>query len=239
MLSILIFRCTGILGDEPQKSERHEYDYRMLDYTEYIKIFVALLAVINPLGAIPIFITLTPGEGREARQKIAKISSLSATTILLLSLFAGEWMLAFFGISVSSFRVGGGILILLMAVSMLHAQLSPTVQTKEEAEESDRKQDIAIVPFSTPLLAGPGSISTVVLEAHKGSGIGHYALISLSILLIGACIWTALHLAPWISQRLGKTGINIFTRIMGLILAAIAVEFIANGLKGLFPALAG
>jgi multiple antibiotic resistance protein len=211
----------------------------MLDYTEYVKILVALLAVINPLGAIPIFITLTPGEDMEARQKIAKTSSLSATLILLVALFAGEWMLAFFGISVSSFRVGGGILILLMAVSMLQAQLSPTVQTKEEAEESDRKQDIAIVPFATPLLAGPGAMSTVVLEAHKGSGVGHYASISLAIILIGACIWTALHLAPLISQRLGKTGINVFTRIMGLILAAIAVEFIANGLKGLFPALAG
>lgn len=211
----------------------------MLDYTEYVKILVALLAVINPVGAIPIFITLTPGEDREARQKIAKTSSLSATLILLVALFAGEWMLAFFGISVSSFRVGGGILILLMAVSMLHAQLSPTVQNKEEAEESDRKQDIAIVPFATPLLAGPGAMSTVVLEAHKASGVGHYASISLAIILVGACIWTALHLAPWISQRLGKTGINIFTRIMGLILAAIAVEFIANGLKGLFPTLAG
>lgn len=211
----------------------------MLEYTEYVKILVALLAVINPLGAIPIFITLTPGEDLEARQKIAKTSSLSATLILLVALFAGEWMLAFFGISVSSFRVGGGILILLMAVSMLQAQLSPTVQTKEEAEESDRKQDIAIVPFSTPLLAGPGAMSTVVLEAHKGSGVGHYASISLAIILVGAGIWAALHLAPWISERLGKTGINVFTRIMGLILAAIAVEFIANGLKGLFPTLAG
>jgi multiple antibiotic resistance protein len=211
----------------------------MLDYTEYVKFFVALLAVINPLGAIPIFITLTPREDMDARQKIAKTSSLSATLILFIALFAGEWTLAFFGISVSSFRVGGGILILLMAISMLHAQLSPTVQTQEEAEESDRKQDIAIVPLSTPLLAGPGGMSTVVLEAHKGSDMGHYAMISLAIILVGACIWTALHLAPWISQHLGKTGINIFTRIMGLILAAIAVEFIANGLKGLFPALAG
>lgn len=211
----------------------------MLDYPEYVKILVALLAVINPLGAIPIFITLTPGEDMIARQKIAKAASFSATLILLLALFAGEWMLAFFGISVSSFRVGGGILILLMAISMLQAQLSPTIQTKEEAEESDRKQDIAIVPFSTPLLAGPGAMSTVVLEAHKGSSVGHYASISLAIILVGACIWTALHLAPLISQRLGKTGINVFTRIMGLILAAIAVEFIANGLKGLFPTLAG
>ena len=113
------------------------------------------------------------------------------------------------------------------------------METKEEAEESDRRQDIAIVPFSTPLLAGPGAMSTVILEAHKGSGLGHYAISSLAIILIGTCIWGALHLAPLISQRLGKTGINVFTRIMGLILAAIAVEFIANGLKGLFPALAG
>ena len=211
----------------------------MLEYTDYVKYFVALLAIINPLGAIPIFITLTPGEDMKARKKIAKTSSLSATLILLVTLFAGEWMLVFFGISVNSFRVGGGILILLMAVSMLQAQLSPTVQTKEEAEESDRRQDIAIVPFSTPLLAGPGAMSTVILEAHKGSGLGHYAISSLAIILIGTCIWGALHLAPLISQRLGKTGINVFTRIMGLILAAIAVEFIANGLKGLFPALAG
>jgi multiple antibiotic resistance protein len=211
----------------------------MLEYTEYLKIFVALLAVTNPVGAIPIFITLTPDEDRKTRRKIAKTSSLSATLILLLALFTGEGLLAFFGIRISSFRVGGGILILLMAISMLHAQLSPTVHSKEETEESDRKQDLAIVPLSTPLLAGPGSISTVVLEAHKGSSPGHYTLIMLAIIVVGTCIWAALHMAPLISERLGKTGINTFTRIMGLILAAIAIEFIANGLKGLFPVLAG
>ena len=211
----------------------------MLDYTEYVKIFVALLAVINPLGAISMFIALTPGKGIEARKKIAKIASFSATLILLVALIAGEGVLAIFGISVSSFRVGGGILILLLAISMLQAQRSLTVQTKEEAEESDRKQDIAIVPLSTPLLAGPGSLSTVVLQAHKGTGWVHEVLIAFAIVAVGLRIWASLHLAPWISQRLGQTGINIFTRIMGLILAAIAVEFIANGLKGLFPALAG
>ena len=211
----------------------------MLDYTEYVKFFAALIAIINPLGAISIFIALTPGKEMTVRKNIAKVASFSATLILLVALVAGEGVLAIFGISVSSFRVGGGILILLIAISMLQAALSPTVQTKEEAEESDRKQDIAIVPLSTPLLAGPGSLSTVVLQAHKGTGWGHEALIALAIVSVGACIWSALHLAPWISQRLGVTGINIFTRIMGLILAAIAVEIIANGLKGLFPALTG
>lgn len=211
----------------------------MFEYTEYLKIFVALLAVINPLGAISIFIALTPDEGLKSRQRIAKIASFSATLILLVALVAGEWTLAIFGIGVSSFRVGGGILILLMAISMLQAELSPTVQTKEEAEESNRKHDIAVVPLATPLLAGPGGISTVVVEAHKGTNLGHEMLLGLTIIIIGICLWMALHLAPLISQRLGKTGINVFTRIMGLILSAIAVEIIANGLKGLFPALAG
>jgi MarC family membrane protein len=211
----------------------------MFDFTEYLKIFVALLAVTNPLGAISLFITLTPGESTKTRQKIAKIASFSATLILLVALVAGEWTLAIFGISVSSFRVGGGILILLMAISMLQAELSPTVQTKEEAEESNRKHDIAVVPLATPLLAGPGGISTVVVEAHKGTNLGHEMLLGLTIIIIGLCLWMALHLAPLISQRIGKTGINVFTRIMGLILSAIAVEIIANGIKGLFPALTG
>ena len=211
----------------------------MFDYTEYLKIFVALLAVTNPLGAISLFITLTPGESTKTRQKIAKIASFSATLILLVALVAGEGVLAIFGIGVSSFRVGGGILILLMAISMLQAELSPTVQTKEEAEESNRKHDIAVVPLATPLLAGPGGISTVVVEAHKGTNLGHEMLLGLTIIIVGICLWMPLHLAPLISQRLGKTGINVFTRIMGLILSAIAVEIIANGLKGLFPALAG
>ena len=210
----------------------------MFDFTEYLKIFVALLAVTNPLGAISLFITLTPGESTKTRQKIAKIASFSATLILLVALVGGEWTLAIFGISVSSFRVGGGILILLMAISMLQAELSPTVQTKEEAEESNRKHDIAVVPLATPLLAGPGGISAVVVEAHKGTSLGHEMLLGLTIIIIGICLWIALHLAPLISKRLGKTGINVFTRIMGLILSAIAVEIIANGIKGLFPALA-
>jgi multiple antibiotic resistance protein len=211
----------------------------MFDYSEYLKIFVALLAVTNPLGALSIFIALTPDEDLKSRKKIAKVASFSATLILLVALIAGEWMLEIFGISVSSFRVGGGILILLMAISMLQAELSSTVQTKEEAEESNRKHDIAVVPLATPLLAGPGGISTVVVEAHKGSNLWHEMLLGLTILIVGICLWMALHLAPLISQRLGVTGINIFTRIMGLILAAIAVEIIANGLKGLFPALTG
>jgi len=93
------------------------------------------------------------------------------------------------------------------------------------------------VPLSTPLLAGPGSISAVILEANKAQGFEHYLIMSLVIALLGGTVWLTFLVAPWVEQRLGKIGINVFTRLMGLVLAAIAVEFIASGMRGLFPAL--
>jgi len=121
---------------------------------------------------------------------------------------------------------------------MLHAKTSNIRQTDEEADESIAKQSVAIVPLAMPLLADPGAISTVILDAHKSTGIAHYTIIALGIMLLGLMVWGVLRLSPWIATRIGATGINIFTRIMGLILAAIAVEFIASGLQGLFPVLA-
>jgi multiple antibiotic resistance protein len=126
----------------------------------------------------------------------------------------------------------------LMAIAMLHAKTSSIRQTDEEADESIDKESVAIVPLAMPLLAGPGAISSVILAAHKSTGIVHYAIIALGIALLGLVVWGVLRLSPWIATRIGATGINIFTRIMGLILAAIAVEFIASGLQGLFPVLA-
>jgi len=125
-----------------------------------------------------------------------------------------------------------------MAIAMLHGKISQVRQTEEEADESIDKESVAIVPLAMPLLAGPGAISTVILAAHKSSGIVHYIIIGLGILLLSLVVWGVLRLSPSIAGRIGATGINIFTRIMGLVLAAIAVEFIANGIKGLFPILA-
>jgi multiple antibiotic resistance protein len=210
----------------------------MLHYHDYIKIFVSLFAIVNPLGAIPIFIGLITGIADQERLRIINVVATTVGLILLTSLLFGEAILGFFGISIHSFRVGGGILLLLMSVSMLHARLSPIVQTKEEADESRDKESIAVVPLSIPLLAGPGAISTVIIDAHKSTGIGHYAVIAVEIVLLSLILWLVLRLSPLIAKRISGTGINIFTRIMGLILAAIAIEFIATGLKGLFPSLA-
>lgn len=210
----------------------------MLDYTEYIKIFVGLFAIVNPFGAIPIFISMTTDQSNSQRLNTINQVALGVTTILLLALFFGELLLQFFGITVDSFRVGGGILILLMAIAMLHAKISQVKQTREEENESMVKESVAIVPLAMPLLAGPGAISTMILAAHKSSAVSHYMIIVLGIILLTGILWLILRLSPWIMGRISATGINIFTRIMGLILAAIAVEFISSGIKGLFPVLA-
>lgn len=209
----------------------------MLHMPDYIKIFISLIAIVNPIGAMPIYLDLIIGMKTELRQRIAHVVALTVAIILLVSLFFGEFVLQFFGISVHSFRVGSGILIMLMAISMMHAKISPITQTKEEADESRDKESIAVVPLAIPLLAGPGAISTVIIDAHRAAGIGHYAIIAGEILLLSLILWVVLRLSPILSKRISATGINIFTRIMGLILAAIAIEFIANGLKGLFPSL--
>lgn len=211
----------------------------MLEYTDYIKIFIALFAVVDPLGTVPIIVALTAHSRGSDIKIIARTVVIAVATILLSALFFGDDLLIFFGISVNSFRVSGGILLMLMAISMLQAEISATVQTKEEAKEGESKHSIAVVPLAMPLLAGPGAISTVILYAPTGNGIKHYLFMGLDIIAVVAILWVVLCCIPWIIRHFSKTGINIFTRLMGVLLSALAVEFIASGLKGLFPVLAG
>jgi multiple antibiotic resistance protein len=210
----------------------------MLDYSEYLKIFIGLLAIVNPFGAIPMFISMTADETAAQRRTTTNHVALGLTIILLVSLFAGDLLLRFFGITIDSFRVGGGILVLLMAISMLQAKTSPIKQTDEEASESIQKESVAIVPLAMPLLAGPGAISTVILAAHKAESVLGSLIIAGGIVVLSLVVWVVLRMSPWIAGHMGATGINIMTRIMGLMLTAIAVEFIVNGIKGLFPMLA-
>lgn len=210
----------------------------MLEYTDYIKIFIALLAVVDPLGVAPIIAALTTRVGDAELKKIAVTVAVTVSTILLLALFIGENMLIFFGVSIHSFMVSGGILLMLMSISMLQARTSETVHNKVEAKEGEAKESIAVVPLSMPLLAGPGAISTVILYGQSGSGYRHFLFMTVDIVLVVAILWVVISCIPWLARHLSRTGINIFTRLMGLILSALAVEFIATGIKGLFPALA-
>ena len=209
----------------------------MLDFTEYTKIFISLFAILDPIGIIPIIILLTAGMGAQKRARIGLVASVTVGSILLVALFVGQPMLAFFGISINSFRVAGGILLLLMSIRMLNGNLSTPVSVKGDPLDANSTSALAIVPLSTPLLAGPGSISAVIMEAHKASGIAHYLIMSFEIVLLSVTVWLTFLAAPWVEKRLGQIGIDVFSRLMGLILAAISVEFIANGARGLFPAL--
>lgn len=210
----------------------------MQEWAEYAKFFAGLLAIVNPVGAIPVFIGLTEGLNPARRHRTALLSALAVGAVLLAALFTGEAILSFFGITIASFRVGGGILILLIAVSMMHAKLSPAKQTDEEAQDAAEKESVAVVPLASPLLAGPGAISTIIVYAHRSPAPMHYTVLAAEILVMALIVWTVFRAAPLLSQRLGRTGINVLTRIMGLILAAIAVEFMANGLRQLLPGLA-
>jgi len=208
------------------------------DWNEYLKFFVALLSIVNPIGAVPLFISLTQAQSSEERAHTRLIAAVAVGSVLLVSLLAGEIFLEFFGISIASFRVGGGILVLLIAVSMMHARLSPSKQTEDEQRDAAEKQAIGVVPLAIPLLAGPGAISTAIVYAHRGASPIHYAMGTVDIVLLAAIVWLCFRLAPLVAKTLGVIGINIITRIMGLIIAAIGVEFIANGLKELLPGLA-
>lgn len=207
----------------------------MLDFTEYSKIFITLFAILDPIGMIPIIIAFTMGLTPQKRVRVGRMASLSVTAILLTALLIGEFVLEFFGISIHSFRVAGGILLLLMSIAMLFGNKDKP--SPNDTVDGEVTSSLAIVPLSTPLLAGPGAISTIILDAHKGSGIGHYAVLGLEIVVLGFIVWLTFLIAPWISQRLGRIGSDVFSRLMGLIIASIAVEFIANGLRGLFPVL--
>jgi multiple antibiotic resistance protein len=204
----------------------------MLDFTEYTKIFISLFAIIDPVGIIPLIIAFTAGMSHQRRERVGRIASITMFGILLASLLLGEAILSFFGISIHSFRTAGGILLLLMAINMLIGHKAPPA-----TDDTESTQSIAIVPLSTPLLAGPGAISAVIVDAHKASSASHYGMMSLVLVALGLTVWLTFLVAPWVSERLGSIGSTIVTRMMGLLLAAIAVEFIAAGLRGLFPLL--
>ncbi len=205
--------------------------------SEYIKFFVGLFSIVNAIGATPVFINLTKNLDRAKSLRSAKIAALTLFVVLIITLILGETVLNFFGISIASFRVGGGILLLLMAIAMMHAKMSSVKHTPEEADDKEDSETVAVVPIGLPLLAGPGAISTVIVYADRYPSLLHYCILGGTILIVSILTWLILRGSFYLSDLMGKTGINIITRIMGLIIAAIAVEFIANGLKQLFPVL--
>lgn len=210
----------------------------MSEWAYLFKIGVALFAIVNPIGNLPVFISATNQWSKRDKAHTANIVGITVFTVLAITTFFGNDILDFFSISIPSFQVGGGILILLMSINMMHGKQSHTRQTPEEAQTMADKSAIAIVPLSIPIYAGPGAISSVIITADKSVNFIHQTSLLIPIAVVSLLVWVSLRLSSNITQWLGTIGINIITRLMGLILAAMSVEFIAHGITGLFPNLA-
>ncbi len=209
----------------------------MTDWHAWLRTLVGLVVIVNPLLAASAFAALTGGENPVQRRATAHRAALTVALVLTASALGGRVLLRLFGISVPAFQVGGGILILLMAIAMLHARMSGARHTDEEADEAQGKDQVGVVPLGIPLLAGPGAISTVIIYAQGGGWLSTGVLLA-EIWLVAGLVWLSLHLGEGLARVLGSTGMNIATRIMGLLLAAIAVGFVTSGLKTLLPGLA-
>ena len=205
-----------------------------------LKPLVALLVIVNPIGVVPFFIHFTRESTREERQLTIRISVFTAFVVIAVSALAGLKIIDFFGISLASFQVGGGCMLLISALAMLNAQ--PTANKPNDVSEGHEKLDagasIAVVPLTIPLLTGPATLSTMIIYADKtrhvwqlGVRVGYGVVIG----LVTTIVFSA---SGRIAKVLGRTGINVMTRLMGLMLTAMAVELLAYGLVKLFPVLA-
>jgi multiple antibiotic resistance protein len=201
-----------------------------MDLDLFIPAFVTLLVVIDPIGILPMFMALTQGMSKERRRTIALHSCGVAGLLLTVFAFLGEGVLNFLGISMAAFRISGGILLLLTALDMLFEKRTKRRQNQsEEGIESD--DDPSVFPLAMPLLAGPGSIATVILLSGQGEGFSGVMLaltIVAAILLITFLMFNA---APLLERLLRETGIKVMTRLLGMLLAALAVQFILEGLR--------
>jgi multiple antibiotic resistance protein len=207
---------------------------------DIVKPLVALLAIVNPIGVVPFYIHFTQNLSRAQRQRTIRVAAFSALVVIAVSALAGLRIIEFFGISLASFQVGGGMLLLVSSLQMLNAR--PAEARTDTVSEGDTKLDagdsIAVVPLTIPLLTGPATISTVVIYADKTRHWWEHAVLVGYGVVIGLAVWASFSMAGTIARVLGKTGINVMTRLMGLILAALAVEVMADGLVKLFPVLA-
>ena len=208
-----------------------------IELVVFFQFFIGLFAAVNPLGIMPIFVSLTVHQDPSERNRTAFTAAVAVAIILVVSLLAGQVLLDVFSISLDSFRVAGGMLLVSIAFTMMSGKLGEEKQNKQEQSESVSREQIGVVPLAMPLLAGPGAISsTIVYASRYPSSFDTLGLI-LSIGVFSLGIWGLLRVAPSIVRFLGQTGINVITRIMGLILGALGIEFIANGLRALFPGL--
>ncbi|SMR71731.1 multiple antibiotic resistance protein [Aliiroseovarius halocynthiae] len=200
-----------------------------MDLDLFVPSFVTLFVVMDPIGISPLFMALTQGMSAAKRRAVAIRACIIAGVLLTLFAFLGEGVLNFLGISMPAFRIAGGILLLLTALDMLFERR--TQRRKDQSEETESDDDPSVFPLAMPLIAGPGSIATVILLAGQGDGLAGVglALVVMSLVLIIAFV--LFNAAPLLERLLRETGIKVVTRLLGMLLAALAVQFVLEGLR--------
>jgi multiple antibiotic resistance protein len=203
-----------------------------------LSFFVTLFSVLNPPHAVPLYLGMVRVPTPETSRRVAAVATITVLVALFVALIIGDDLLAVFGVTIPAFQVGGGLLIMMMALSMLQGQVSAAKSTPEEAEETAHWNSIAVVPLGIPILAGAGSMSTVIVFSHQAETWEEWGMLVAGILANAALTWGSLRFATTLYRLLGQTGVNVVSRLMGMILVAMAIQFMANGLRGLFPGLA-
>lgn len=209
-----------------------------MDIAEFVNHFIALLVIANPLSALPAVLRFTRNQSFEEKKKTGLVTASAVGIILLVTTWIGTPLLMILGIQLPAFQVAGGVVIFMLALSMLNAEESPMKHSTDEQKEKQSDMG-AIVPLAMPIIAGPGAISTVIVSVNQYPGVWNQMLISVSTILVSLVMGILLYFAGNLEKIFGKSGINIINRLGGLILAAISVQTLASGLIGLFPALKG
>jgi multiple antibiotic resistance protein len=197
----------------------------------------SLFVIVDPFAVIPAFIAMTPNDTPAERSRMAKIACLVVAGVLLGFGFAGKWVFQFLGITMPAFQIAASIVLLLVALDMLRAQRSRVSETREETDAGAEKTDIAVTPLAIPMLSGPGAISTVILLQSEAKTFWHGLVLCGCILLVSLVSYAILRMAAHGAKWLSPIALRVSTRIMGLLLSAVAVQFMLNALKTLVPRL--
>ncbi len=205
--------------------------------TFFIYAFASIFVIVNPVAGLITFISLTSEMTVDERNASVKRSVAVACLLAIVFAVSGEFILRFFGITVDCLRVAGGILLFTVALDMMHARVSRESVTAEEIQDATRREDVSIFPIAIPLLTGPGAITTVILVMRAGAAPELKMLVILAILLTFALSYITFRFADRINRIMGVTGSLVITRVMGLLLGAIAVNFVSIGAWNLYLAM--
>jgi len=197
----------------------------------FFTILIPLLIIMDPLGNLPFFLLFTEKNSPSEKRKMASIASMAACAILFFFCLTGNFVLRFFGIGLPAFQLAGGFIFFIYALQMLRLIPSGLKTTSEEEKEGVTKENVALVPLATPLLAGPGAITAVLVWQQKPNNIIHIALLLSAIIVACLIVYFVFHSGTWIIRAIGLGGIRVATRLMGLLLAVIAVQFMVSGFQ--------